>query len=128
VAHASRRAASTGVLDVAGDENEWGRFSICLLQSRDHRERSLPARPNDVFERVDVWRHAFSKRNRIRSDVRTSTRMPMRGISIGLFRFAIVDLAIQVAPRPRKGMIPPELVFAYRALTSLLPVLADTGP
>jgi hypothetical protein len=36
--------------------------------------------------------------------------------------------AIQVAPRPREGNIPPEPAFEHRALTSLLPVIADTGP
>ena len=42
--------------------------------------------------------------------------------------FVILEPAIQVAPRPRKGMIPPEEFFEHRALTSLLPVIADTGP
>jgi hypothetical protein len=42
--------------------------------------------------------------------------------------FAIVKNAIQVAPRSRKGIIPPEHVFELRATTSLLPVIADTGP
>jgi hypothetical protein len=42
--------------------------------------------------------------------------------------FGIVKFAIQVAPRPRKGTIPPECVIEHRTLTSLLPVIADTGP
>lgn len=43
-------------------------------------------------------------------------------------RFGILGSAIQVAPRPRKGMIPPEHISELRAPTSLLPVIADTGP
>ncbi len=40
----------------------------------------------------------------------------------------ILKAAIQVAPRPRKGNIPPESASQHRALTSLLPETADTGP
>ena len=50
------------------------------------------------------------------------------GLCIERDRFGILGSAIQVAPRPRKGMIPPEPLSELRAPTSLLPVIADTGP
>src|SRR6185437_13177280 len=42
--------------------------------------------------------------------------------------FCYSGSANQVAARPRKGIIPPACVSEYRALTSLLPVVADLGP